>query len=162
MPTPQPNPSCDPGFRRKNLDHTVPFTTARDQSATFFITINTNPPGKNQLALPHIWPPLLETIIHRNTNNTWQTSIVLAMPDHLHALISFEGNNHMTKAISDWKRWTARNLKINWQHGFFDHRLRNSESAIQKHNYILQNPVRANLCKTPNDWPYQWTTLTGR
>lgn len=76
------------------------------------------------------------------------------MPDHLHALILFEGEKRMVDVIKDWKRWTARTLKLNWQNGFFDHRLRNQDSAEQKRDYILENPVRAGLCTRPEDWPY--------
>lgn len=45
--------------------------------------------------------------------------------------------------------------KPHWQEGFFDHVLRNSESYSQKWEYVRMNPVRAGLCKKPEDWPYQ-------
>jgi len=45
--------------------------------------------------------------------------------------------------------------KPHWQEGFFDHLLRSYESYAQKWEYVRMNPVRAQLSKTPEDWPYQ-------
>jgi REP element-mobilizing transposase RayT len=45
--------------------------------------------------------------------------------------------------------------KPHWQEGFFDHVLRNSESYSEKWDYVRLNPVRAGLCKIPEEWPYQ-------
>jgi hypothetical protein len=42
-----------------------------------------------------------------------------------------------------------------WQKGFFDHVLRSSESYDEKWQYVLQNPVRAELVSRNEDWPYQ-------
>jgi REP-associated tyrosine transposase len=42
-----------------------------------------------------------------------------------------------------------------WQEGFFDHLLRTNESYSQKRNYVRENPVRAGLVKSAEDWPYQ-------
>jgi len=40
------------------------------------------------------------------------------------------------------------------QKDFFEHRLRSDESAQEKSDYILVNPVRAGLVPKPEDWPY--------
>ena len=116
------------------------------------------PRGRNQLAHDNIWNDLIETAENRNTREIWGCRLLLAMPDHLHALMLSEGEKRMKDTIRDWKRWTARSIGIEWQDGFFDHRLRNQDSAQQKHDYILQNPVRTGLCPKPQDWPYwkQW------
>ena len=78
------------------------------------------------------------------------------MPNHLHAIISFESEAPMKRTVANWKRWTATQLKINWQEGFFDHRLRDQANAIAKRDYILINPVRASLIKNANEWPYYY------
>jgi hypothetical protein len=38
---------------------------------------------------------------------------------------------------------------------FFDHFLRSSVSYSQKWSYVRDNPVRAGLVATANDWPWQ-------
>jgi hypothetical protein len=42
-----------------------------------------------------------------------------------------------------------------WQPGFFDHVLRSDESYSQKWNYVRENPLRAGLARTADDWPFQ-------
>jgi hypothetical protein len=42
-----------------------------------------------------------------------------------------------------------------WQHGFFDHLLRHSESYAQKWEYVRENPVRAGLVSNSDEWPWQ-------
>ena len=76
------------------------------------------------------------------------------MPDHLHALISFPEISKMEKTIRDWKRYVAKETKIIWQDGFFDHRVRSKKSAREKWRYIFNNPVRKGLVSDPEDWPY--------
>jgi REP element-mobilizing transposase RayT len=81
--------------------------------------------------------------------------LVLAMPDHLHALMGFPGEKSMKPVIAALKSWVAAKEKVNWQRDFFDHRLRSWESGAEKANYIRMNPVRAGLVANPEDWPYQ-------
>jgi putative transposase len=45
--------------------------------------------------------------------------------------------------------------KIIWQPGFFDHVLRHDESYAQEWEYVCQNPVRARLAPSSDEWPYQ-------
>jgi putative transposase len=42
-----------------------------------------------------------------------------------------------------------------WQPGFFDHVLRNDESYAQKWEYVRDNPVRAGLVTSWQEWPHQ-------
>ena len=110
--------------------------------------------GKNQLALPEAAGLLIETIRHRNAQGIWSVRLVVLMPDHVHFLVSFPDNGKRIKTIiSKWKEWTAKRLAIDWQRDFFEHRLRRDESARQKADYILFNPVRAGLIEKPEDWP---------
>jgi hypothetical protein len=51
------------------------------------------------------------------------------------------------------KEWTAKDIGIQWQDDFFEHRLRWAESRREKADYILANPVRAELVSSPEDWP---------
>ena len=81
---------------------------------------------------------------------------LLLMPDHLHAVASFPTNKTMPKVVSEWKKYIARTVGIQWQRDFFDHRLRDDESLREKTDYIEQNPVRAGLVKGRTDWPYVW------
>ena len=76
------------------------------------------------------------------------------MPDHLHGIVTFPRQFQMRKAVGEWKRWLATQEAIKWQDGFFDHRLRSVESAVEKANYIRMNPSRAGLIEENEIWPY--------
>jgi putative transposase len=77
------------------------------------------------------------------------------MPDHVHALISFPPSGKtMKQVIETWKEWTTKQLSIDWQRDFFEHRLRDEASWREKADYILQNPVRRGLVDRAEDWPY--------
>jgi REP element-mobilizing transposase RayT len=147
---------ADTSFRqRKTLKHQIPFWVHDDsRHPAFFITINCKKRGLNHLAKATIWSGLLEAIQHREEQNILRCPVLVIMPDHLHAIMRFEGSARMPLAIRGLKRWLATNCQIEWQKGFFDHRLRSQESAAEKREYILQNPVRASLVKNSQDWPY--------
>lgn len=95
----------------------------------------------------------------QNERQAWHASIVLLMPDHLHAIIAFdwETGDGMKEIIGNWKRFTARNLGIDWQRDFFDHRIRSEEDLANKWIYIRENPVRAGLVKSYEEWPHVWS-----
>ena len=42
-----------------------------------------------------------------------------------------------------------------WQPGFFDHVLRSNESYARKWEYVRDNPVRAGLVTSWQEWPHQ-------
>jgi putative transposase len=79
------------------------------------------------------------------------------MPDHVHLFVRGAQNFRLSSWIGGLKRAMSVALKSPelWQPGFFDHILRSDESYAEKWNYVWNNPVRAGLVKTPDDWPYQ-------
>jgi len=141
-------------IERSKLPHDVPWWIDPAQEA-FFITINCRNRYLNQLAHPEIWKGLRESIEFREQRGDWKWSVFLAMPDHFHGIVTFPKTFYLRKNLSDWKRWTAKNHRIEWQTDFFEHRLRNSENASATADYIRQNPVRAGLAIQAQDWPYR-------
>jgi REP element-mobilizing transposase RayT len=85
----------------------------------------------------------------------WYLRVLVLMPDHLHMLVHFSSEESMTKTIRDWKRFLSRKAELSWQENFFDHRIRNEAELDEKAAYIRMNPVRAELCKAPSDWPWK-------
>ena len=74
------------------------------------------------------------------------------MPDHLHAIIAFPREPGMKTVITNWKKFVAVKLGVEWQRDFFDHRLRDHHELQEKTSYILMNPVRKGLCERMEDW----------
>ena len=84
------------------------------------------------------------------------------MPDHVHLLLKLsEGYG---KSIRNWvaafKRYTARvfsmryEVKPLWQSNFYDHIVRKEESLNTIAEYIANNPVRKNMVKQWNEYPF--------
>ena len=120
----------------------------------FFITICCDPRGRNQLAVKEVWNVLQETLRHRESLSHWRVPLLLAMPDHLHALCAFDGMRPMRRVNTDFKSWIYRETDMRWQRNFFDHRLRSWESAVEKRKYILNNPVCAKCSGEGESLPY--------
>ncbi len=139
---------------RKYLPHEIPLWVDPSKEV-YFITINCQPRGLNQLALPDVAERLFETVRYRQANFLWWPYVFLLMPDHLHALLSFPPSDEQIQmVIRKWKEWTAKTIGIQWQRSFFEHRLRHDESRRQKADYILENPVRKQLVSQAKGWPH--------
>jgi putative transposase len=82
------------------------------------------------------------------------------MPDHLQFVVTGSDDFVLGRWIGTLKRILAKQVrpgrvsKTVWQRGFFDHLLRNSESYSEKWDYVRENPVRAGLVSSPDDWPF--------
>jgi putative transposase len=83
------------------------------------------------------------------------------MPDHVHLFIRGDEEFMLGRWVAALKQALAKSAgrakstgRI-WQEGFFDHVLRNDESYAQKWKYVRQNPVRAGLVTSAEDWEYQ-------
>jgi REP element-mobilizing transposase RayT len=99
-------------------------------------------------------PELLDSAAFYHEHQRWYAWLFLLMPDHLHAVLSFPIDAAMSGVIGDWKRYQAGRHGIVWQEGYFDHRLRNEDQAAEKYHYIRMNPVRQDLCRAPEEWPW--------
>ena len=113
---------------RQRLPHEIPLWVDPSKE-TYFITINCTKRGRNHLARVEMAEPLFDTVRHRQEKFLWWPHLFLLMPDHLHALLSFPPSGKPLRlVISKWKEWTAKQLGIDWQEDFFEHRLRREES----------------------------------
>ncbi|MEM0966355.1 MAG: hypothetical protein AAGJ81_09435 [Verrucomicrobiota bacterium] len=142
-----------PSFRRKQLQHDIPNWV--HDGEIFFITINCLPRGANQLANAAIAEAIFQSVSFYEEAHKWKVRLLLLMPDHLHALVSFNTRLFpLRKTVQDFKRFIARNHSVCWQRYFFDHRIRNASELDEKTSYVLSNPVRAGLVEKADDWPY--------
>lgn len=104
----------------------------------------------------------------------WVVGRYVVMPDHVHFFCTPDRDGRsLSDFVGAWKRWTSR--RINklvgpgtaspattagrcsspfWQAEFFDHLIRSDESYDQKWDYVRNNPVRAGLVKSADDWRF--------
>jgi putative transposase len=142
------------GFPQR-LHYRVPHWVER--GALFHIRIALDR-EKEQKALtePALARAILDSAKFYEAKLRWHIRLLLLMPDHLHALLSFGRDESMSEVVRDWKRFHTLRNGVLWQEGYFDHRLRTDERGTQllaKMNYIRQNPVAAGLCARAEEWP---------
>jgi putative transposase len=83
------------------------------------------------------------------------------MPEHIHLFARGGPNFKLGRWIGLLKQTLTRAADLSraktrlWQEVFFDHVLRSDESYSGKWNYVRNNPVRAGLVKSAEEWPYQ-------
>jgi putative transposase len=138
--------------QRKPLNHLVP-RSVPDSIHYFFITICARPRGSNFLVLPDVAQGILDAARHYHEKHVWGCLLILIMPDHIHMVLY--GETVPEETIRYFKGWLAREFKITWQRRFFEHRIRNSLQLQHKIEYVLDNPVRAGLAATRDDWPHR-------
>lgn len=85
------------------------------------------------------------------------------MPDHLHAVI--RGRSPEADLIRFMRifrrRATAasgRAFERLWQDGYHERVLWDVEDVSAAIAYVVQNPIRAGLAKTVDDFPFSWVT----
>jgi len=129
-----------------------------DPAATYFLTINCQERGRPQLTTGDTPRLLLDSVSFYHERNRWYPEILLLMPDHLHALVSFswDKGQGIKRVVADWKRYAARTFGIQWQRDFFEHRIRNEADHQEKWAYIRENPVRKGLIHQYDQWPHVW------
>jgi putative transposase len=137
---------------RQRLFHTPPSWVGSGE--TFFITICCVPRGANQLANIQTFKVLSDAFQHYAGSGKLWMHLLLAMPDHLHALLAFPRQEDMEQVVRNLKRFIAKQAAVKWQDGFFDHRLGGEENFQQKAHYIRMNPVRAGLTANFEKWAY--------
>ncbi|MGJ8673047.1 REP-associated tyrosine transposase [Rubritalea sp.] len=141
---------------RKTMCHAPPFWVADD--AIFFLTINCQKRGVNQLANDSTASVLINSWLYYREQQQSAPLLILVMPDHLHLLINFswQKGGGMSSLIKSWKRYTAKKIGTDWQRDYFDHRVRSREDFDHKWDYIINNPVNAGLVANADDWKYRW------
>ncbi len=106
--------------------------------------------NQRELSDPILGQAILDSARFYERTQHWHRALLVLMPDHLHALVAFAREKSMSEIISHWKRFHTRRNRVEWQEGYFDHRLRADEHGQQfaaKVNYIRRNPVIAGLCE---------------
>ena len=90
-----------------------------------------------------------------------ETLAYVVMPDHVHWLFQLNEGGSLERIIRRVKGVSARkiNLRLNregsiWQHGFFDHAVRNQKDVKPIARYIIANPLRAGLVSRLADYPH--------
>ena len=124
----------------------------------------------------------IKNTFHFYDNVRYDLICYTIMPNHIHLIIlpkieSYQyflkkhiskGKSEKTfyfisKIMQDIKKFTSNksNKILNrtgkfWQSESYDHAIRNKKELKETVRYILNNPVKAGLCKTSEDWEWNY------
>jgi REP element-mobilizing transposase RayT len=94
--------------------------------------------------------------------DAWQVGRYVIMPDHLHVFCSPASSEALPLArwVQYWKtlvsrRWPFPGENPIWQVSHWDRQLRNSGHYGERWEYVQNNPVRAGLVATADQWLWQ-------
>ncbi len=134
--------------------------------AEYFLTLCTHEKISG-LTHPPLAPIIRDQWQHLEAQNHWHVRTAVIMPDHIHMLITLGENSELPSIIRLFKGRLAASLRQNemqWQRGYFDHRLRPDDDQLPLFLYIYLNPYRANLIQRgqvyahyycqPSDWAW--------
>ena len=90
----------------------------------------------------------------------------VVMPDHVHLLLTVGGDMTIERVMQFIKGGFSYRLKKEfgysgevWQRGFSEVRVEDEQSFLRHREYIAENPVRAGLADSPEEFPYCFTYL---
>jgi putative transposase len=82
------------------------------------------------------------------------------MPNHLHVLVEL-WQTPLGEILQSWKSYTSKQANrvlgrsgTFWEEDYFDHYIRDEKHFWQVVHYIENNPVKAHLVRTPEDWTW--------
>jgi REP element-mobilizing transposase RayT len=137
---------------KSRLHHDVPGWVS--SGGVFHIRVRSERSQQPDLINPDLAGTVLDSVRRYHERGQWHCRLFLLMPDHLHALLSFPPDQSMSSVMKNWKAYHTRINRVEWQSGYFDHRIRNDKELDEKWEYIRQNPVVKTLCQTAENWPW--------
>jgi REP element-mobilizing transposase RayT len=91
----------------------------------------------------------------------YRTIAWVIMPNHVHVLIETMEGYPVGQVVHSWKSYTAKqaNQMLGrsgrfWFREYFDRYVRDERHFANAVQYIHDNPVKAGLAPTPEDWPF--------
>ena len=141
---------------RRNLPH------LQEPGQVYFLTWRcrqgqTLAPGERDL--------VLQTLQHYN-GSKWRLFAAVILPDHVHALVQplehpEGGTYNLSQIIHSVKRFSTHEINRQrsakgslWQDERYDRIVRDEDEFLEKWNYIRNNPVKAELAKRPEEYPW--------
>jgi putative transposase len=129
---------------------------APQEIRTFFTTTVTA--NRRRLFQTERNAELLLRVLQKNRHQgRFQLHAYVIMPDHIHLLLTPAENVSLEKAMQYIKGGFSFQLKSPfdvWERSFKEHRIKDDQDYTHHLRYITQNPVRANLSQTPEQFPH--------
>ena len=89
----------------------------------------------------------------------YKLSAWVVMPNHVHLVITPQAGHTLSEILHSLKSYTSheankilRRKGQFWQEDYFDRYIRDAKHFAAAVTYIENNPVKAGLCRRPEDW----------
>ncbi|WP_041856438.1 REP-associated tyrosine transposase [Candidatus Korobacter versatilis] len=145
----------------RNADANAILSGAR----TFFVTTKTAS-GKRLLQSERNASLLIEVLRHYAREQKFEIHDFVVMPDHVHLLLTVDGETSIEKAVQFIKGGFSYRIKKDfgypgdvWQKGFSEVRVEDRESYLRHREYIAKNPVNDGLVREGEEFAYCFTFL---
>lgn len=137
------------------------------EGATYFITFNT---WEKLELTPEARQVVFESYLFFN-NKRYQIFVLVVMVDHVHILIKPLPKSEkefwpLSSILHSIKSYSAnqipkvmKHIGTVWQDERYDHIVRNDQEFSYYWEYIRQNPVKASLSNTPEEYAFLWELL---
>ena len=134
------------------------------EGATYFITFST---WEKLELTPEARKIVFDSCLFFN-NKRYRIFVLVVMLDHVHLLIKpFPKSENeywsLSSILHSIKSYSAnqisqimKHIGTVWQEERYDHIVRNEQEFDYYWKYIRQNPVKAALSKTPEEYPFLW------
>jgi len=137
-------------------------------SRTFFATTGTSM-GRRLLQSERNANLLIDVLRSLVVERKFKLHDFVIMPDHLHLLLTVHDGMTIEKAMQLIKGRFSHRLSHEfgytgavWQRGFTDEQVTNRESFAKHSEYIAQNPVKAGLATSTEEFPFCFRYLAKR
>jgi len=98
----------------------------------------------------------IETCVRGHRERYWLHAICV-MPDHVHLVFTLYEEFSLPRMMQQVKSVAAHHIGHRvWQREYFDRIMRSDEDVRRKCEYICQNPVRAGLVSSVDDYRWIW------
>ena len=107
---------------------------------------------------------LVATALNYFAGQRYDVRSWVIMPNHVHVVIWPRSGYTLSTILHSWKSFTSKEAnKILcragerfWQQESFDHWIRDDDERYRLIKYVENNPVKAHLCRSPEDW--RWSS----
>ena len=122
-------------------------------SGTFFITAITAD-RRRLFQVDRNAQLFLDTLQHYRRQGAYKLHAFVAMPDHIHLLLTTTDLSGAMKRIRGGYSFRLSSAHGVWQRGYADHVVTSREDFETRRTYIHQNPVRARIVEQAHHYPY--------
>ena len=116
--------------------------------------------GPKWLAIPQVAEIVVEVLHRQVLCGRCELGRWVVMPNHVHLIVCPCGAlTHLVRAIKGESaraanKFLTREGQPFWARDYFDRWIRNREHEQAVARYIEWNPVKAGLCRLPEEWPW--------